>query len=73
MTLIAVGCDVQASDVTFAHMSALSEVHMVVVTVNPEDTLGCAKQIVAGLGNRKKIPIFSLQRGIKQSTVLSDE
>lgn len=54
-------------------MSALSEVHMVVVTVNSEDTLACAKQIVLGLGNRKKIPIFSLQRGIKQSTILSDE
>jgi ketopantoate reductase len=63
----------QVSDIVFSHWNAVAECHLVVVTVNTADTKLCAEKLKQVLTENKKIPIFSLQRGVKNSSILKDE
>ncbi|RYH15006.1 hypothetical protein EON65_32575 [archaeon] len=66
--------EVPAADVTFAHWSVLPDCHLVVVTVNPNDTGPCGNKLAEVLENHKKrIPVFSIQRGVKYGVSLSEE
>ena len=46
---------------------------MIIVTVNSPDTVACAKKIGLVLQDNKKIPIFCLQRGVRNSYLLKAE
>lgn len=61
------------SDYEFSHWSVLTECHLVVVTVNGPDTQPCAAKLADTLANHKYIPVFSLQRGLRFGSILSDE
>jgi hypothetical protein len=63
----------QGADFSFAYFNAITECHMVVVTVNSMDTVACGQRLAEVLQNRKHIPIFSLQRGVRHGTSLSEE
>lgn len=66
--------EVPASDVVFTHWSVLPDCHMVIVTVNPSDVGPCGNKLSETLQNHKtRIPVFSIQRGVKYGTTLSDE
>lgn len=56
----------------YAHWSSLQECHVVIVTVNTCDTTSCGERLIQAMQDRKSVPIFSLQRGVKNSSVLKD-
>lgn len=60
--------EVPASDVTFSHFDILAQSHVIIVTVNSEDTKLCRNKMQQILDEKRqnkgtKITIFSLQRG----------
>lgn len=57
----------------FCAMNSIAECHLVIVTVNNEDTSSCGAKLVTILENKKKVPIFSMQRGVKLSSILTEE
>ncbi len=63
----------QASLFSFHHWDAVAECHMVIVTVNSEDTDSASRKLVELLNGKKEIPVFSLQRGVRNSSLLKDE
>ena len=58
---------------TFAHWSDLVECHLVIITVNSYDTEKCAKKLNELIQNRKHIAIYSLQRGVRNSSTVKGE
>lgn len=64
---------IQVSDVTFAHFHALQDCHLIVLTVNSNDTKSCCAKLLETLPNPKSIPVFSLQRGVRNSATVKDE
>lgn len=63
----------QGSDVNFSHFSELNECHLVILTVNNTETAACAKKLSDLLQNRKQVVVFSLQRGVRNSSVVKEE
>lgn len=49
------------------------ECHLIVVTVNAKDTSNLVEKLHGILQDKKNIPIFSLQRGVRSSSLLKDE
>lgn len=68
-----VGFSPQVSDVTFAHFHALLDCHLIVMTVNSNDTKSCCAKLAEVVTNPKQMPIFSLQRGVRNSTIVKEE
>eukprot|EP01039_Chlorochromonas_danica_P000075 gene75-82_t len=65
--------EIPASDVSFSHWNVLPECHLVVVTVNPSDSNACGNKLAEILENyKKRIPVFSIQRGVRYGTSLSE-
>ena len=70
--------EVPASDVTFSHFDVLAQSHVIIVTVNSEDTKLCRTKMQQILDEKRqnkdtKITIFSLQRGVKNSQAIKAE
>ena len=70
--------EVPASDVTFSHFDILAQSHVIIVTVNSEDTKLCRNKMQQILDEKRqnkgtKITIFSLQRGVKNSQAIKAE
>ena len=63
----------QVSDVTFAHFQALLDCHLIVLTVNSNDTKGCCKKLAEVMPKPKTMTVFSLQRGVRNSSITKDE
>ncbi len=69
--------EIPASDVTFAHFDSLADCHVIIVSVNSEDTKLCKTKMLAVLDEsrykeqkRNSICIFSMQRGVKNSEII---
>lgn len=60
------------SDVTFAYFSALQDCHLMIITVNSNDTRACCNKIADAVTNTKNVVVFSLQRGVKNSDVVKE-
>jgi hypothetical protein len=67
--------EVPAADVTFAHFSALQDCHVLLVAVNSNDTKGCCEKLceLFPKAQAKGISVFSLQRGVRNSSIVKDE
>jgi hypothetical protein len=61
------------SDVTFAHFHALADCHLIVIAVNSNDTKACCAKLAETMPNPKAVPVFSLQRGVRNSATCKDE
>jgi hypothetical protein len=46
---------------------------MVIITVNSQDTESCSRKLKDLIQARKNIAIFSLQRGVRNSSTVKDE
>eukprot|EP01036_Dinobryon_divergens_P024514 gene24512-32971_t len=64
--------EVPGSDFTFSHYSVLQSCHVIIVAVNATDTSLCCKKLAEVLFNVKDLTIFSLQRGVRSSTIVRD-
>jgi len=64
---------VPSSDFTYAHWSTLQSCHFILITVNTSDTVLCCKKLADLLTNNKNITVFSVQRGVKNSSTVKDE
>ena len=63
----------QVADVTFAHFHALQDCHLIVLVLNSNDTKSCCAKLVEVIANPKFVPVFSLQRGVRNSATCKDE
>mmetsp|Transcript_4591 Transcript_4591/g.4110 ORF Transcript_4591/g.4110 Transcript_4591/m.4110 type:complete len:407 (-) Transcript_4591:35-1255(-) len=61
------------SDITFGYWSSLQECHLLIIVVNSDDTQKCCQRVKDILQSSKNIPIFSLQRGVRNSAIVKDE
>lgn len=69
--------EVPASDVTFAYLDKIQTCHVVVVTVNSNDMAPLKQQLVDMLdpkrqGAPRSVTIFSIQRGVRNASVIRD-
>jgi hypothetical protein len=67
--------EVPAADVTFAHFAALQDCHVLLLTVNSNDTKGCCDKLseLFPKPRAKGVTVFSLQRGVRNSSIVKDE
>jgi hypothetical protein len=70
--------EVPAGLISFCHWDAIEACDLVVVTANSDDTLSISRKLQEVFASKKddkkpKIPVFSIQRGVKNSTLLKDE
>eukprot|EP01038_Epipyxis_sp_PR26KG_P010655 gene10655-14310_t len=65
--------EVPGSDVTFAQWNVLQECHILIICVNTNDTEACCEKLAKLENLAKTVPVFSLQRGVKNSSVVKDE
>eukprot|EP00599_Poterioochromonas_sp_BG-1_P001738 CAMPEP_0173149196 /NCGR_PEP_ID=MMETSP1105-20130129/10183_1 /TAXON_ID=2985 /ORGANISM="Ochromonas sp., Strain BG-1" /LENGTH=398 /DNA_ID=CAMNT_0014064019 /DNA_START=36 /DNA_END=1229 /DNA_ORIENTATION=+ len=65
--------EVPASDVTYGYMNSITECHLIVVTVNSNDSTPCGQKLAEVLVNHHHVPIFSLQRGVRHGSILAEE
>ena len=56
----------------YDNWSCIQQCHLVIVTVNSVDTEACAEMLIQTMEEKMKVPIFSLQRGVKNSATLKD-
>jgi ketopantoate reductase len=59
-------------EVFHSHWDGLEECAMVIVTVNSEDTERTTAKLSEVLRSRKNVVVFSLQRGVRNSSILRD-
>mmetsp|Transcript_25189 Transcript_25189/g.41974 ORF Transcript_25189/g.41974 Transcript_25189/m.41974 type:complete len:483 (+) Transcript_25189:186-1634(+) len=65
--------EVPAADVTFAHFSALQDCHVLIITVNSNDTKSCCQKLRETFNQPKGVTVFSLQRGVRNSLTVKEE
>jgi ketopantoate reductase len=65
--------EVPGSDVTYGHWSLIEECDLLVITVNTYDTKRCCSKLSNMAPLQKNMAIFSLQRGVRNSTWVKDE
>lgn len=63
--------EISASDITYSHFDILGTTHVIILTVNSEDTDMCVEKMKSELDPKRQFKsscvIFSLQRGVKNS------
>jgi len=59
-----------ASDIQYTNWNALIECHVIIVTVNPKDTIPVAKKLTDVLKAQKNVVIIGLQRHVRNSSNL---
>lgn len=63
--------EISASDITYSHFDILGMTHVIILTVNTEDTNMCVEKMKSELDPKRQFKsscvIFSLQRGVKNS------
>ena len=65
--------EVPGSDVTFGHWACLTECQVLIITVNTKDTEACCTKLADVMHDKKWVSIFSLQRGVRNSSTVSHE
>ena len=55
------------ADITSSTLHLIHECDVIIITVNSSETSSCASKLSEILENYKNIPIFSFQRGVKNS------
>ena len=61
------------SDVTFAHFHALQDCHLIIIAVNSNDTKACCAKLAEVVAQPKAMPVFCLQRGVRNSAIVKEE
>ena len=63
-----------SSLVSYTYFNALNECHLIIITVNSNDTKACCNRMIEAFSqsNNNNIIIFSLQRGIKNGDIVKD-
>lgn len=69
--------EIPGSDVTYSHFDILGECHIIIVTVNSEDTKMCRAKMSTLLDENRQnknvaITIFAMQRGVRNSQAIKD-
>lgn len=58
---------------TFAHFNALQDCHLIIIVVNSNDTKACCAKLAEVVANPKAVPLFCLQRGVRNSATVKEE
>lgn len=63
-----------SSLVSYTYFNTLNECHLIIITVNSNDTKACCNRMIEAFSqsNNNNIIIFSLQRGIKNGDIVKD-
>lgn len=64
--------EIPVSDISFTYWNELEMCDIIIVTVNTEDTENCGRKISEIFTDRKKVVVFSMQRGVRNCGVLGD-
>jgi len=65
--------EVTSNIVTYTYFNSLNECHLIIITVNSNDTKACCNKIIEALPQlTNNITVFSLQRGIKNGDIVKD-
>ena len=62
-----------SSDISYGNYSALETCHIIIITVNSNDTESCASKLDEIVQTKPKLTLFSMQRGVKNSSILKDK
>ena len=61
------------SDISFGNYSVLETCHIIIVTVNSNDTESCTSKLDEVVQTRPNLTLFSIQRGVRNASILKDK
>ena len=62
-----------SSDISYGNYSALEICHIIIVTVNSNDTESCVSKLDEVVQTKPNMTLFSIQRGVKNACVLKEK